>query len=110
MSFILTAIGLILLLGSLAAVSFGVFMAMDPKNRDSGRFFAVWWVPAAAASSGVLMRDVVTFFVGILCFLVAGVAFGLQGTARRKPIARSTREVRRRGTSGETKGKDRAAS
>ena len=99
-----------MLLGSLAAVGFGVFMAMDPKNRDSGRFFAVWGVPAAAASSGVLMRDVVTFFVGILCFLVAGVAFGLQGTARRKPIARSTREVRRRGTSGETKGKDRAAS
>ena len=42
MSFILTAIGLIMLLGSLAAVGFGVFMAMDPKNRDSGRFFAVW--------------------------------------------------------------------
>jgi hypothetical protein len=41
-SFILTAIGLIMLLGSLAAVGFGVFMAMDPKNRDLGRFFAVW--------------------------------------------------------------------
>jgi hypothetical protein len=109
-SFILTAIGLILLLASLAAVAFGVFMAMDPKNRETGRFFAVWWVPAAAASSGVLMRDVVTFFVGILCFLVAGAAFGLRGTARGKPKARRTRDVRRRGTSGKSKGEDKAAS
>ena len=101
MSFILTAIGTILLLGSLGAICFGVFMAMDAKNRDAGRFFAMWWVPAAAASSGVLMRDVVTFAVGLLCFLVAGAAFGLQGVARRKPVARRTRDVRR-GTSGKT--------
>jgi hypothetical protein len=67
-------------------------------------------MPAAAASSGVLMRDVVTFLVGILCFLVAGAAFGLQDTARRKPVARRTREVRPRGTSGETIDEDRAAS
>jgi hypothetical protein len=100
-SFILTGIGTILLLGSLAAICFGVFMAMDAKNRDAGRYFAVWWVPAAAASSGVLMRDVVTFTVGLLCFLVAGAAFGLQGAARRKPVARHTRDVRR-GTSGKT--------
>jgi hypothetical protein len=67
-------------------------------------------MPAAAASSGVLMRDVVTFLVGILCFLVAGAAFGLQDTARRKPMARRTREVRRRGTSGKTIDEDGAAS
>ncbi len=101
MSFILTGIGTILLLGSLAAICFGVYMAMDAKNRDAGRYFAVWWVPAVAASSGVLMRDVVTFTVGLLCFLVAGAAFGLQGAARRKPVARRTRDVRR-GTSGNT--------
>jgi hypothetical protein len=107
--FILTAIGILLLLGSLAAICFGVFMAMDPKNRDAGRFFAVWWVPAVAASSGVLMRDVVTFAVGVLCFLVAGVVFHLQGGVRRKPVARRTREGRR-GTSGETKDENKAAS
>ena len=47
------------------------------------------------------MRDIVTFTVGLLCFLVAGAAFGLQGAARRKPVARRTRDVRR-GTSGKT--------
>jgi hypothetical protein len=47
------------------------------------------------------MRDIVTFTVGLLCFLVAGAAFGLQGTARRKPVARRTRGVGR-GTSGKT--------
>jgi hypothetical protein len=108
-SFILTVIGLVLLLGSLAAVCFGIFMSMDAKNRETGRFFAVWWVPAAAASSGVLMRDVVTFSVGILCFLVAGAAFGLRGAAWRKPVARRTREVRR-GSSGKAKNQNRAAS
>jgi hypothetical protein len=108
--FILTAIGLLLLLLSLAAICFGIFMAMDPKNRDAGRFFAVWWVPAAAASSGVLMRDVVTFTVGSLCFLVAGAVFAIQTGTPRRPVAKRTREARR-GTSGETKkGEDRAAS
>jgi hypothetical protein len=107
--FILTAIGILMLLGSLAAICFGVFMAMDPKNRDAGRFFAVWWVPAAAASSGVLMRDVVTFAVGVLCFLVAGAVFAFQDRAPRRPVAKRTREGRR-GTSGNTKGEDRAAS
>ena len=69
--------GLLLLLPSLAAIAFGAFMAMDPKHREAGRFFAVWWVPGAAAASGVLMRDIVTFTVGSLCFLVAGAAFAL---------------------------------
>jgi hypothetical protein len=71
-SLILSAIGLLLLLPSLAAIAFGAFMAMDPKHREAGRFFAVWWVPGAAAASGVLMRDVVTFAVGSLCFLWRG--------------------------------------
>jgi hypothetical protein len=108
---ILTAIGTLLLLLSLAAICFGVFMAMDPKNRDAGRFFAVWWVPAAAAASGVLMRDVVTFAVGSLCFLVAGAVFAFQArTPGRRPATKRTREGRR-GTSGEIeKGEDKAAS
>jgi hypothetical protein len=108
-NFILTVIGTLLLLLSLAAICFGVFMAMDLKNRDAGRFFAVWWIPAAAAASGVLMRDVVTFAVGVLCFLVAGAVFGLQGGMGRKPVVRRTREGRR-GTSGGTKDKKKAAS
>ena len=79
MSFILAAIlaviGVLLLLASLAGIAFGVYMAADPKTRESGGLFAVWWVSAAAAASGLLMRDVVTFTVGVLCFLVAGAVF-----------------------------------
>jgi hypothetical protein len=104
-SLILTAIGLLLLLPSLVAIAFGAFMAMDPKNREAGRFFAVWWVPGAAAASGVLMRDVVTFAVGSLCFLVAGAAFALGGGTYGKPtVKRTVKRTRRgRGTSGETR-------
>jgi hypothetical protein len=100
-SLILTVIGLLLLLPCLAAIAFGVFMAMDPKNRDAGWFFVVWWVPGVAAASGVLMRDVVTFAVGSLCFLVAGVAFALGNETYGKPAVKRTR--RRRNTSGETR-------
>jgi hypothetical protein len=109
-SFVLTAIGTLLLLLSLAAICFGVFMAMDPKNRDAGRFFAVWWIPAAAAASGVLMRDVVTFAVGLFCFLIAGATFATQGGIGRDTVGQRTRESRR-STTGETKkDEDRAAS
>lgn len=109
MSLILNAIGLLLLLLSLAAMGFGTFMAMDPKNRDSGWLFVVWWVPFAAAASGVLMRDVVTFAVGLLCFLVAGAAFALQSAATLgKPAVKRTRGAR--DTSGKTKDENRAAS
>lgn len=108
MGFILTVIGTLLLLLSLAAIGFGGFMAMDPRNRDSGRFFAVWWVPSAAAASGVLMRDVVTFAVGLLCFLVAGAAFALWSGAQRKPSVKRMRQ--NRDSSGQTKGENRPAS
>ena len=107
MSLILTAIGLLLLLPCLAAIVFGVFMAIDPKNRDAGWFFVVWWVPGVAAASGVLMRDVVTFAVGSLCFLVAGAAFALGSETYGKPAVKRTRG--RRNTSGETR-KNREAS
>ena len=90
-----------MLLPSLAAIAFGAFMAMDPKHREAGRFFAVWWVPGAAAASGVLMRDIVTFTVGSLCFLVAGAAFALGSGTYGKPTVKRTR--RGRGTSGETR-------
>jgi hypothetical protein len=100
-SLILSAIGLLLLLFSLAAIAFGAFMAMDPKNREAGRFFAVWWVPGAAAAGGVLMRDVVTFAVGSLCFLVAGAAFALGSGTYGKPTVKRTRGGR--DTSGESR-------
>ena len=94
MGFILTVIGLLLLLLSLAAIGFGVFMAADPKNRRAGRFFAVWWVPGAAAASGVLMRDVVTFVVGTLCFLVAGAVFTFEGGGVHRPTIKRTGKKR----------------
>lgn len=79
MSFILTAIGLLLLAISLAGVALGIYMAADRRTRSRGRLFAVMWVPGLAAASGILMRDVVTFMVGMLCFLVAGAVFVLEG-------------------------------
>ena len=93
MAFVLTLIGIPLLLASLAAVAFGLFMAADPKNREQGRLFAIWWVPGVAAASGVLMRDVVTFTIGLLCFLVAGAVFAFADTSSGKPTVK-----RRRGT------------
>ena len=71
----MTFFGILLLLLTLAAAAFGLFMAMEPKNREQGRLFTIWWVPAVAAAGGVLMKDVVTFAVGLLCFLVAGAVF-----------------------------------
>lgn len=87
MGFVLTAIGLLLLVITLAGVALGLYMAADSKTREGGWLFAVWWVPGLAAASGVLMRDIVTFTVGTLCFLVAGVVFVLQGDWSRKPPA-----------------------
>jgi hypothetical protein len=85
MGFMLTAIGTLLLLASLVGVAFGAYMAADPKTRESGKLFAVWWVPAAAAAGGVFMRDVVTFTVGVLCFLVAGAVFTFEGGTVQRP-------------------------
>ena len=88
MSFVLTAIGLLLLVISLAGVALGIYMAADGRTRGRGRLFAILWVPALAASSGVLMRDIVTFAVRLLCFLIACTIFALQGDAPNEPPAR----------------------
>ena len=85
---IVTVIGTLLLLASLAGVAFGVYMATDPKTRQSGKLFAVWWVPVAAAACGLFMRDVVTFTIGILGFLVAGAAFTFEDGKARTPTAK----------------------
>lgn len=122
MSFILTAIGLLLLVVTLAGIALGIYMAFEPKTRASGKLFAIWWVPGLAAASGVLMRDVVTFAVGIVCFLVAGAVFVLEDRSPRKVQVRE-RSGLARGTGGNshldserttkknrTKDSDRAAS
>jgi hypothetical protein len=94
MGFVLSAIGTLLLLASLAGVAFGAYMAVDPKTRESGKLFAVWWVPATAASLGVLVRDVVTFAIGVLCFLVAGAVFTYEDGRARKPAVKRTKSTR----------------
>lgn len=114
MNFLLTAIGMIFLLASLLGVAFGVYMSTHPKSREAGKLFATWWIPAVGASLGILMRDPVTFVIGLLCFLVAGAAFVLTSSGRGTPRARNSR---RRSTSTRTttenktkKGYRRAAS
>ena len=94
MSSILTAIGTLLLLASLAGTTFGVYMAADTRTREAGKLFAIWWVPAAAAASGVLMRDGVTFVVGTLCFLVAGAVFTFEGGGVKRPTIKRTGKKR----------------
>ncbi len=97
----MTAIGLLSLLVSLAGIFFGVYMATDPRTRGQGALFAVWWVPGLAAASGVLMRDVVTFAVGLFCLLVAGAVLAFEGGRQSKPPA-----GRKNDLSGETAGGD----
>lgn len=98
MGLVVTFFGILLLLLTLAGVAFGLFMAMEPKNRGQGRLFAIWWVPAVAAALGVLMKDVVTFTIGLLCFLIAGAVFTLAERDPSKP--------KRRSGGGETGGGD----
>ena len=87
MGFMLTAIGFLLLVTSLGGVAIGVYMALDRSTRRRGQLFAIVWVPAVAASSGVMMHDVVTFTVGLFCFLIAGTVFVLQGDQPYEPPA-----------------------
>ena len=82
MSFVLTVIGLALLLICLAGVVLGVYMATEAKNLEAGVLFALCWVSGAAGAAGVAMRDWVTFLVGMACFLVAGAVFVLFGDVR----------------------------
>lgn len=116
MSFVLTAIGTLILLLSLAGVLFGVYMSTHPKTREAGKLFAVWWVPGVAAAAGVFMRDAVTFGIGLICFLLAGgillfensrtgkPSIRRRASSRRSAATRTTRENRTR------KGYRRAAS
>ena len=80
MSFVLTVIGVLLLLICLAGIALGVYMATEEMNREAGVLFAICWVSGAAGAAGVAMRDGVTFIVGMICFLVAGAVFVLFGS------------------------------
>ena len=85
LTLLLVVFGLLLLLLALAVFAFGVYMALDERHRERGIFLAVWWVPAVAASIGILMRDPVTFIVGVLCFVIAGTALVLDLRGTRRP-------------------------
>jgi hypothetical protein len=94
-SFVLTAIGLLLLVVALAGIGLGMYMAAEPKTRASGKLFAIWWVPGLAAASGVLMRDVVTFTVGSICFLIAGAVMVFEDSRPRKSQVRGKGDLAR---------------
>lgn len=89
MGFLLTLLGIMVLVLSLAGVGLGVFMATSPNTKELGPLFALWWVPAVAAASGILMRDLVTFVIGLVCFLVAGVIFVATGFLMRSRRVKS---------------------
>ena len=93
MSFILTATGSLLLVVALLGVGLGIYMAVKPQTRTSGKLFAIWWVPGLVAASGVLMRDVVTFTVGSVCFLIAGAVMVFEDSRPRKSQVRGQVEL-----------------
>ena len=95
MGLVLTAIGLLLLVVALAGVGLGIYMAVEPKTRASGKLFAIWWVPGVAAASGILMRDIVTFTVGVICFLVAGAMMVFEDSRPRKSQVRGKGDLAR---------------
>lgn len=95
MSFILTVIGFLLLVAALAGIGLGIYMAVEPKTRASGKLFAIWWVPGLAAASGVLMHDVVTFTVGLICFLIAGAVMVFENSRLRKSQVRGKGDLAR---------------
>lgn len=94
MSFVLTVLGTLLLLFFLAGLSLGVFMATDAKTRQLGWLFALWWVPGVAAATGVLMRDLVTFTVGTLCFMLAGVVFSIKAYTLKRTYSKRAGRTR----------------
>lgn len=99
MSLILTLIGVLLLLASVLAVAFGLYMATHPGTRETGKLFALWWVPGVAAAAGVFMRDPVTFVVGLACFAVGGAMFLLWG-GDGKPASRRKKRANGKRSSG----------
>ena len=74
---------------SLGGIASGLFtVAARPKTWARGLLFCVWWVPAVTAAGSILMRDPASFAVGLLCFLVAGVALSAEAVGARRPNVR----------------------
>ncbi|CAN5180762.1 hypothetical protein BH18ACT10_BH18ACT10_10750 [soil metagenome] len=88
MKVLLTILGVLLLVPSVAGAVFGVFMALDSKMRRAGLLFVLWWVPGIVASFGILIRDPATFVMGLVCFVVAGLALLLEERWANKPVSR----------------------
>lgn len=84
MSLLITFLGILILLVSLAGLALGLFMAADQRTREPGLLFALWWTPALAAAAGIFMRDPVTFFMGLICFAVAGATLYFERRSARK--------------------------
>src|SRR5688572_33269230 len=95
MGAILTVIGFLLLVVAFAGIGLGSYMAVEPKTRASGKLFDIWWVPGLAAASGILMRDVVTFTVGLTCFSIAGAVMVFEDSRPRKSQVRGNSDVAR---------------
>lgn len=74
LSFLLTLVGLAVLLAAITGISSGIVLSLNQRTRGDGAFFALMWIPLFVASLGILWRDVTTFAVGAVCFLVAGAA------------------------------------
>ncbi len=71
-----------------------MFMAFDPRTREPGLYFALWWTPAVATAAGILMRDPATFTIGAVCFFIAGIAFALERRVSRQHPARREKRAR----------------
>lgn len=84
MGVLITFVGVLVALVSLAGLALGTFMALDRQTREPGILFALWWTPALAASAGIFMRDPVTLLIGAVCFVVAGVALYVEQQSVRK--------------------------
>ena len=80
----ITFVGILVALVALAGLTLGLFMAADRRTREPGLLFALWWTPALATSAGIFMRDPVTFFIGLICFAVAGGALFSERASARK--------------------------
>lgn len=88
MTVLLTILGVLLLLISVAGLIFGGYVALNPTTRGAGLLFALWWVSAVVAALGILIRDPATFVMGLFCFTVAGLALFLKEWRPREPAAR----------------------
>lgn len=84
MGALITFVGILIGLVSLVGLALGLFMAVDHRTREPGLLFTLWWTPALAAAAGIIMRDPVTFFVGVFCFVVAGLALYFERAYARK--------------------------